>query len=230
MLKKILLLCLAVFVPLSAFGIEEDIVKENLIQKRIDDVGTKILNSNKIDERIVFVYDKTEQKEKLNIDKTLVTRQVVLYGYNYKFIEDNNELAAFLSRKIAEAHRSYAGVFNGRLSSLKIKAAPKKFQLVFDKVAVDYMVHAGYNPVALITLINKTYPQKRNDTFSASNLASKRLAVIYEYIYTKYPYFLVHNEYINNIHYQNFLLTSAENRKKLEEKVKLRSRGELDYE
>ena len=54
-----------------------------------------------------------------------IEKNAEYYGYNYKFIEDNNELAAFLSRKIAEAHRSYAGVFNGRLSSLKIKADTK---------------------------------------------------------------------------------------------------------
>ena len=56
----------------------------------------------------------------------------------------------------------------------RIKAAPKKFEIVADKIAVDYMVKAGYNPIALITFIQKTVPQKRYDTISTKNLTSKR--------------------------------------------------------
>lgn len=230
MFKKILLFTLAVFAPLSCFANDTELTKEQSVQNHLSSIGVSILNANKIDERIVFVYDKTEVKEKLKLDKTLIDRQVIVYGYDYKFIEDDNELAAFVSRKIAEAFRSYSEFFDGRLSSVQIKAAPKKYQLVFDKIAVDYMVRAGYNPIALITLINKSYPQKRSDTISANNLTSKRLAVIYEYIYTKYPYYLLHNEYFNNKHYQNFLLTSQNNRAMLEEKVKSRSTRELNYE
>ena len=103
--------------------------------------------------------------------------------------------------------------------SVKMKAAPKKYELVFDKLAVDYMVKAGYNPLGLITFINKSCPQVRQDTFSTKNLTSKRLANIYERIYTKYPAYLANNEYLYNDYYQNFLLTSQENRKKLEEKI-----------
>ena len=38
------------------------------------------------------------------------------------------------------------------------------------------------------------------------------------------------NEYLENIHYQNFLLTSQNNRRMLEEKVKNNSREILKYE
>lgn len=211
--------------------IQDILQKENKIQSRLNSVGVKILNSNKIEERIVFAYDKKEAKEKLDSlkDKTLFNRQIVVYGYDYKFIEDDNELAAFLSRHIAEAYRSYSGVLNGRLSSLKMKAAPKKYQIVFDKIAVDYMVKAGYNPVGMITYINKSKVQKRTNSIT-ENLASKRLATVYEYIYTKYPYYLKNNEYLYNVNYQNFLLTSQENRRMLEEKIKTGSKERLNYE
>ena len=92
------------------------------------------------------------------------------------------------------------------------------------------MVNAGYNPLGLITFIQKSCPQKRFDTISTQNLASKRLAIIYEYIYTKYPYFLANNAYIENEHYQNFLLSSQENRRMLQEKIKTGSKKELKYE
>ena len=92
------------------------------------------------------------------------------------------------------------------------------------------MVKAGFNPLGLITYINKTVPQKRHDLISNKNLASKRLAIVYEYIYTKYPYYLKNNEYINNKHYQNFLLTSQNNRRLLEEKMQSGSKKTLNYE
>ncbi len=230
---KILLLSgFIMFFPLNCFAIEdEEILKESKIQKRLDDVGVNILNSNKIDKRILFAYDKKEAKGKLDSikDKTLYNRQIVVYGYDYKFLEDDNELAAFLSRHIAEAFRSYSGAFNGRLSSLKMKAAPKKYEIVFDKIAVDYMVKAGYNPIAMITYINKSKVQKRTNSIT-ENLTSKRLAIIYEYIYMKYPYYLKNNEYFHNVNYQNFLLTSKNNRKMLEEKIKSNSKERLKYE
>lgn len=218
--------------PVNCLAVDNSaVVEECAVQKRLNTVGVNILNSNKIDERIIFVYDKKEAEGKLDAikDKKLFNRQVMVYGYDYKFIEDDNELAAFLSRHIAEAYRSYSGVFNGRLSSLKMKAAPKKYQIVFDKIAIDYMVQAGYNPIAMITYINKSKEQKRTNSITGSK-TSKRLAVIYEYIYTKYPYYLKNNEYFYNVNYQNFLLTSIDNRKMLEDKVKSGSKEELKYE
>ena len=92
------------------------------------------------------------------------------------------------------------------------------------------MVNADYNPLALIVFINKNYPQKRFDKFSRHNLTSKRLARIYEYITYKYPQYLEDEEYLNNPYYQNFLLTSIENRKKLQEKIKTKSTQEIKYE
>ena len=92
------------------------------------------------------------------------------------------------------------------------------------------MVMAGYNPLGMITYMNKSYPQKRFDKFARTNLTSKRLANIYEYIYTKYPSFLADNKYIKNEAYQHFLLSSVENRKKLQEKIETKSKKAVKYE
>ena len=220
-MKKFLILFLSLFCfGLNANCFEAELIEENAIQTRIDEIGAKILNSNKLQKRIVFVYDKNAKKNFLKGTENLTKRQIVIYGEDYKFIEDDNELAGYIAREIASAYRSYDGIFGGWLSSVKMKAAPKKYELVFDKLAVDYMVEANYNPIALITLINKTCPQTRQDTFSHKNLTSKRLAYIYERIYKNYPYYLENNEYIENEHYQNFLLNSQENRNKLEEQIK----------
>ena len=109
-------------------------------------------------------------------------------------------------------------------------ASPKKYEIIADKLAVDMMVNAGYNPLGLITFINKTCPQRRFDFVSNKNLTSKRLAIIYEYIVKKYPYFLVNNTYLNNEYYQNFLLTSQENRRMLKKHLETGSKEKIKYE
>ena len=219
-MKNILYIILLLIFTNPVIAIEAELAETNSIQTRINTIGTKLLNANKIENRVTFVYDKTGKRNILKADKSLTKRQVVVYGNMYKNIESDDELAAYIAREIPMATRSYDGFGKGVLSSAKMKVAPKKYELVFDKIAVDYMVKAGYNPLGLITYINKTYPQTRQDFIAPHNLTSKRLAFIYERIYTQYPYFLVNNTYLTNEYYQNFLLTSQKNRNIVLEKSK----------
>lgn len=213
-MKKILLFLFVFLLSPVVFADEQS------IQAHIDKIGTNILNSNKIEKRIVFVYDSTHKENVLNKNKSITKREVIVYDKAYKHSQNDDELASYLAREIAAASRSYNGVFKGWMSSLQMKAAPKKYELVYDKLAVDYMVKAGYNPLGLIIFINKTCPQTRQDKISNKNLTSKRLAYIYERIYLNYPSFIQNNEYLDNEYYQNFLLTSQNNRRILEQKYK----------
>lgn len=208
--------------------ISEELSRDITIQKKISDIGFRLLNANKIDVRMIFVYKDNESKIKL--EPGLMKRQIIIYDKTLQFASDDAEIAAYLAREINKSTQSYQGPFRGLLTSAQIKSAPKKYELFFDKRAVDYMVKAGYNPIALITYLNKSQPQKRFDNISRHNLTSKRLAKIYEYIYLKYPYFLANNEYIENEAYQHFLLTSAENRKKLHDKIKSGSKKAVKYD
>jgi len=220
-MKRFLIIIGCCLLTTSVFATDETVLAEkNSIQCRIDYIGAKILNSNKLEKRVVFVYDDVAKSNFINNNKTITKRQVVVYKDAYNNIANDDELAAYLSREIPVAIRSYEGLGNGWLSSAKLKAAPKKYEIVFDKLAVDYMVKAGYNPLGLITYIHKTCPQARQDALSGHNLTSKRLANIYERIYTQYPSFIINNTYLENETYQNFLLTSQENRRLLKEKVR----------
>ncbi|MCI1273263.1 MAG: hypothetical protein LKG27_02375 [Clostridiaceae bacterium] len=227
-MKKFLLVLtlLLSFNPVYAIN---NLAADNAIQSRIDNVGVRLLNFNKIQKRIVFVYDE-EGKKNLIASKSVTKRQVIVYGTAYKSIQTDDELAAMLAREISSAVKSYSGMWGGRLDTIQVVLGSKKFETVADKRAVDYMVKAGYNPLALIVYINKTCPQGRSDKFARHNLTSKRLARIYEYITYKYPQFLQNNSYIDNEYYQNFLLNSVENRKKLEQKIKYGGVGEVEYE
>ena len=231
-MKKIFLALVFVLLAAPVFAVEEfsNLEEINLIQARVDKIGTDILNRNKITKRIIFAYDEAEKSKFRLMDKSLTHRQIVLYSGTYRFIQSDDELAAALSRDIALAIKSYSGMWGGKIDSIQVSLSPKKFETVADKRAVDFMINAGYNPLALIVFINKTCPQRKGDLISKHNLTSKRLARIYEYITYKYPKYLQENEYINNIYYQNFLLTSVNNRRKLQEKVKNHWSGELRYE
>ena len=230
-MKKIITLLALLLCTTPVFAAtNSNIAKETEIQTRIDSVAVKLLNHNKITKRIIFTYDKKEKKKALSTDKALTKRQVIIYDGLYQHVQTDDELAAMLAREISIAMKSYDGSFGGWVDSAQVALGSKKFETVSDKRAVDYLVNAGYNPLAIIVFINKTCPQKRHDTFSRHNLTSKRLARIYEYITYKYPQYLENNEYINNEYYQNFLLTSVENRKKLAEKIKAKATKDIDYE
>lgn len=230
---KKFILCTAILLisqPSYAAADESEIILGNSIQTRIDNIGTSILNYNKIPKRIVFTYDKKDKKALLSTDKVLTKRQVIIYDGLYQSVQTDDELAAMLSREISTATKTYSGMWGGSLDTIQVALGSKKFETVADKRAVDFMVNAGYNPLALIIFINKTCPQKRFDRFSRHNLTSKRLARIYEYITYKYPQYLENNEFINNEYYQNFLLTSVNNRIKLKEKIDTKSAEEIKYE
>lgn len=231
MIKKLFGIITILMLAIPALAIEEleTLAIENSIQDRVDQVGTNLLNRNKIPKRIIFTYSKKEKKNITSFED-LTNRQVIVYAGLYKSVKTDDELAAMLSREISTVIKSYSGIWGGTLDSVQVALSSKKFETVADKRAVDYMVNAGYNPLALIVFINKTCPQKRFDKFSRHNLTSKRLARIYEYITYKYPQYLESNEYLGNEYYQNFLLNSIANRKLLEEKIKTKSTEELDYE
>ncbi len=231
-MKKFLVLFLVLLITsINCYAKEEtniNLEKNTSIQKRINEVGFRILNANKLDKHITFLYH--DEDVLIKGDPSVVKRQVVIYDKDLQYIESDDEMAALIARETSKAIKTFDGAMGGFVSSLHVKMAPKKFEIVADKRAVDYMVKAGYNPLGLITFINKTCPQARQDVISRKNLTSKRLMYIYEKIYFNYPYFLVNNSYINNSYYQNFLLTSTENRRLLEQKIKTRSTGKIHYE
>lgn len=200
------------------------------VQNYIDSVGYSLLTSNKIDKRMVFVYSEQDKKSYDLTDKTLSRRQILVYQNLIRHVADKNELAACLAVDVAKATLSYDGFARGLVTAVQMKSAPKKYQLLYDKLAVDLMVGAGYNPVAMITYLNKVGDQKRFAFAFTNNKTSVRLANIYEYVYTKYPQYLAKNSYLETDTYQHFLLSSENNRRKFQEKIKNNSKKRLKYE
>ena len=206
-----------------------DVKTPNELQERMNSVGFRILNANRIEKRLMFMAINRVYTRDIWTDVSSVNRTVWIKPTIIPYIDCDDELAAVLSHSIAHGIDTYDGILRGYISILNYWVAPNKYDLKADKLAVDYMVNAGYNPLATITILNKIGKQYRYDIFSNHTLVSRRMMLIYEYIYTKYPSVLVDNEYKDNIYYQNFLLTSRNNRMKLLEKIESNSNKKLKY-
>lgn len=200
-------------------------------QDRIDRVGFRVLNSNRIEERVNFRYLPNIKTYNVGTDikYMYIKRTAYITPLQMSYVSDDDELAAILSRRIAQTVDSYDGIFRGYGSILNYWVKPQKYNNKADKIAVDYMVNAGYNPLALIVVISKEIPQRRYEFNDSYSLTTKRMASVYEYIYTKYPSFLADNQYSDNIYYQNFLLTSRANRAKLQQKIETKSDKKVNY-
>lgn len=226
-MKKFLILLFLLILSTPVFA--WDVKTTEDLQERMNSVGFKILNANRIDKRLTFMAINRVYTRDFWTDVSSVNRIVWVKPVIIPYIDNDEELAAVLSHSIAHGVDTYDGALRGYVSILNYWVAPNKYDMKADKLAVDYMVNAGYNPLAIITILNKIGKQYRYDIFSNHTLVSRRMMMIYEYIYTKYPSILVENEYKDNIYYQNFLLTSRNNRMKLLEKIKTNSKKKIKY-
>ena len=226
-MKKIILILLALFISLPTFAYVTNTTKSGEFEKMTHEIGYKLLNANKIPYNITFSINK---RNIVNACSKYNNKSIVVYKDLFNYLENEDELAGILAHEISHSVDYSQGAFKGYFSVISTNLAPKKYEYKADKRAVDYVVKAGYNPLGIITAVQKIASQPRYDWYLSHPLTSKRTATVYEYIYTKYPEYLVQNEYKDNLVYQNFLLTSKENRKKLEKKVSSGSKKQIKYQ
>lgn len=207
--------CIAVLLLTASACFADELIldKEKQYQKKIMEVGFRILNANQIEKRMTFFY---VPNKNINAVTDMRFKQIAIYKGLLPFVESDDELAAILSHEISHGIDAHEGFFK-RLSG---QIRPKSYEFQADKRGVDLMVNAGYNPLAMIIILNK-FAEEPNGlgTLGLDHPeGSQRLAAVYEYIYVKYPSYLVNNEYKNNLYYQNFLLTTKKERKLIKEK------------
>lgn len=229
MKKYIIGILLIMLLGLPSFA-QWDVKTEAELQTRMNEVGFNLLNSSRIERRLTFmainrVYTRDKWADVSSINRTVWVKPCII-----PFIDSDDELAAILSHQISHGVDTYEGALRGYVSIVNYWVAPNKYDVKADKRSVDYMVNAGYNPLAIIVMLNKIGQQYRYDVFSNHNLTSRRMMKIYEYIYMKYPAILANNQYKDNVYYQNFLLTSRKNRLKFQEKMESNSKGKLNYD
>lgn len=227
-MKKLSILFLLLQLILPVFAMEFSAAREGKEEAIVVRTGFHILNANKIPYRITFFVNRNNKKINAATyyrDKSIVVDKGILF-----YLENEEELAAILAHEISHAIDYNQGALKGYFTIISTNLSPKKYEEKADKRAVDFLVKAGYNPLALIVAGNKLFTQPRFDWGSTHPLGSKRLASIYEYVYVKYPEYLVDNKYSENVYYQNFLITSKENRKNFIQKHQSNSNSRVNYQ
>lgn len=200
-----------------ATSVDEVITEKKIteMQNKIDAIGFNILNSNGIERRTVFDIDVKRVK---NAYSTTRDRQIVVYRGMMDRLNSDDEIASVLAHEISHSVDSYDGIFKGYFSGFSYFLTPRKFEYKADKRAIDYMVNANYNPVAMIVMMSRLMPETRYEWCHTHPTTTNRMMRVYEYIYKKYPQYLVNNTYKTNPYYQNFLLVTKSQRQKFASK------------
>lgn len=184
-------------------------------EQKILDVGFKILNANKVKNRVAFnVYD---VKNYINAFAIWPSSRVVILKQMFPYIDNDDELAALLAHEITHIQQ------NDRTGTFFLKCidvfgfSSKHYEHDADIKGVDLMVKAGYNPLAMITFLNKISPedhwiiQKLDYIFwiRSHPTGTKRLEKIYNHILANYPQFIMQG--YKSPYYENFLINVEKN-------------------
>ena len=212
---KKFLIGLIVFISASTACFADNVYileKDAPNQQRVMKIGYRVLNANQIENRMTFLYS---NKNVVNAAAYARSKTIVIYKGLLPFIDDDNEIAAIICHEVAHGLDYFAGYWR----RVAMDFLPKKYERKADLKGVDLMVNAGYNPVAMIVVLNKICDEPSYFENGGTHPAgSERLAAVYEYIYAKYPAYLADNDYKNNLYYQNFLLTSKAAREQIRKK------------
>lgn len=178
---------------LASFKNQKGISENNVVK-----IGQKILIENKISKRVPILIDrkKMANAESSPYDKIVTVHEGILF-----YLDNEDELAFILSHEIAHSVEAYGGM----AKYIAMNANSKKYEQKADLNGIDYMVKAGYDPIAAITIANKLFGEPIWDWGFAYThpKGSKRLIDMYKYIYVKYPKYL-NSPLTNSPSYKNF--------------------------
>lgn len=212
-MNKILIIAFLLLVGLSA---QADILEIERIgdmknfwesngkyEQKVLDVGTKIINANRLDKRIpitVYINNKIPNAHSNRAGKT-----ITIYSGILPYCDNDDELAYVMAHETAHSLDAYGGFFKW----CDMTFNSKQYEHKADLIGIDMMVKAGYNPVAAICTANKFFPESYwNFGFLTTHpKTSKRLMEMYKYIYRKYPWALK-TDMVKNVNYENFTYSS----------------------
>ena len=169
---------------------------------RVNTIGTKLLKANNVNYDIEFkVSDEADINAYANINK-----EIYVYKGLLEYVDDDQELAGVISHEmghIINGHCAKQGVLDASIatviSRMNVNDTAKAVgqQLASSKISrndefeaditgVDLMKKAGYNPLAMISLLNKI-TGNYIDILQTHPSGQKRLQNIYDYIEYNYP-------------------------------------------
>lgn len=172
--------------------------------KRVNTIGTKILKANNLPQGITF---KVSDDESINAYAN-INKEVYVYRGLLEYVSNDEELAAVIAHEIGHivnSHSAKQTIVNSIISSVtpsstnavvstSVEAAKqlssmkvsREDEFEADLTAVDLLQKAGYNPLALISVLNKICGNYM-DIISTHPSGEKRLMNIYDYADYNYP-------------------------------------------
>lgn len=172
---------------------------------QVNTIGQNIIKANKMPATVTF---KVTDNQDMNSDSTY-TQTVYIYSGDLKYVENDNELAAVVASEIGHlvnGHYSKSTILNGALSSLNpntttdkatatvdlLKAISsnkisKENQKEADITAVDLLMSAKYNPLALISVVYKSDLAVSGGILDSNLSCEDRIMNIYDYTNYNYP-------------------------------------------
>lgn len=192
--------------------------KNGIYEQKVLDVGTKLINANKLNKRVVLRV--VRNIKIVNADASYSSKIVRVYTGILPYVDNDDELAFLIGHESAHCLDFY----DGFLKYISFKLNSKEYETKADLIGIDLMVKAGYNPVAAITVMNKVSDESIWDTwiFMGHPKGSTRLVNMYKYIYKKYPWAL-NTDMVHNINYQNFTYSSQKEINKFKQDEKFRA-------
>ena len=172
----------------------------------LNTIGQNIIKANKMHSTVTF---KVTDNADMNASNTNTTQYVYIYSGDLKYVENDNELAAVVAHEIGHlvnGHYTKSSLLNGAISSFNpttssekgaatvdlLKAissskVSKDNQKEADITAVDLMMSAKYNPLALISVVYKSDIAKNGGLLDSDLSCEERIMNIYDYANYNYP-------------------------------------------
>lgn len=204
-MKKLLGILIAVFmtVQVSASAATNWTTASNV--QRVNTIGKNLLAKNKLPTKITFKVIQTDEVNAFaNADK-----QICVYTGLLKFVDSDAELAAVIAHEIGHivnnhvakqnviATATSTAIYNANINAgLKAGAniannmtmlkMSRTEEYEADITGADLMVKAGYNPMAMISVLYKI-SGNYVDVISTHPSGDKRTMYVYDYLTYTYP-------------------------------------------
>lgn len=170
--------------------------------KRVNNIGNKLLRANNVNYDIEF---KVSNEEDVNAYANL-DKEIYVYKGLLEFVDNDEELAGVIGHEmghIINGHCAKQGVLgtainvfanmmskNETVTAIGTTLAQSKLsrndEFEADITGVDLMTKAGYNPLAMVSLLNKISGDAYIDILQTHPSGEKRILNVYNY--TEYNY------------------------------------------
>lgn len=204
-MKKILIAIFALFLGLQVNAATTTTTTSNwdsaAAQTKLNNIAYKIIKANSLPNGIsIKVSDEDEANAYANINK-----EIYVYRGLLNYAKTDEEIAAVISHEIGHiinGHNAKQSILNTLIASVtgdssqSVGAAAvqelssaklsRKDEFEADLSGVDLLVKAGYNPLAMISVLNKICGNYI-DIISTHPSGEKRLMNVYDYVSYNYP-------------------------------------------